>query len=56
VAADSFAADAISWAAAVGVTRGTSPAEFSPGEPATRGQIAAFLRRFSNLDAELSFS
>ncbi len=46
----SFANDAVSWAAEVGITAGTSPTEFSPNAPATRGQIAAFLRRFSDLD------
>ena len=46
----SFANDAVSWAAEVGITAGTSPTEFSPNAPATRGQIAAFLPRFSDLD------
>lgn len=49
VDAESFADEAVSWAADVGITVGTSPSEFSPSAPATRGQIAAFLRRFSDL-------
>ena len=54
VAATSFADDAVSWAAEVGITRGTSPTEFSPDATATRGQIAAFLKRFDDLDLDLS--
>ncbi|MEM9464238.1 MAG: D-alanyl-D-alanine carboxypeptidase family protein [Actinomycetota bacterium] len=50
VAPGSFAQEAIAWAAEVGITSGTSPTEFSPDAPATRGQIAAFLRRFADLD------
>lgn len=46
----SFAETAISWAAEVAITTGTSATEFSPDEPATRGQTAAFLRRFAELE------
>ncbi len=44
-----FATDAISWAAEVGITTGSSPSEFSPGGTATRGQAAAFLHRYESL-------
>ncbi len=50
VAATSFANDAVSWAAEVGITTGTSATEFSPDATATRGQIAAFLKRFADLE------
>jgi hypothetical protein len=39
----------IAWLADVGVTRGCNPpanTEFCPDEPVTRGQMAAFMRRF----------
>lgn len=49
---DSYAAAAIAWAAAVGVTTGTSATTFSPRQAATRGQVAAFLRRASPLPAD----
>ncbi len=37
--------DAINWAAARGVTQGTSAATFSPSNPCTRGQIVTFMYR-----------
>ena len=46
----SFAEQAISWALEVGITTGTTPTTFAPDDSATRGQIAAFLRRFDALD------
>jgi len=39
--------DAVAWMAANGITRGTSPHTFSPEEPVTRGQFAAFLWRLA---------
>ncbi|MEM9521399.1 MAG: M15 family metallopeptidase [Actinomycetota bacterium] len=48
VASSSFAADAIEWAAEIGVTRGTSATTFDPGRRATRAEAAAFIRRFVN--------
>ncbi len=35
----------VAWAANRGITRGTSPTTFSPDEPTTRAQVAAFLWR-----------
>ena len=45
VAADSFCADAVAWAAENGVTNGTSATTFSPGNGCTRAQIVTFLYR-----------
>ncbi|MEM8707390.1 MAG: S-layer homology domain-containing protein, partial [Actinomycetota bacterium] len=36
----------VSWLFAEGITTGTSDTEFSPEDPVTRGQIAAFLHRY----------
>jgi D-alanyl-D-alanine carboxypeptidase-like protein/S-layer family protein len=49
VVADGFAATAVGWAVDVGVTNGTSPTTFAPEAETTRGQTAAFLRRFDSL-------
>ena len=38
-------AQAVAWAVGKGVTNGTSPTTFSPGDTCTRGQIATFLYR-----------
>ena len=46
-----FAATAIDWAATA-VTNGTAPGVFSPRDHATRGQAAAFLHRFADLEPE----
>ncbi len=51
---DRYSADAIAWAANVGVTNGTSLTEFSPKATATRGQVAAFLHRYTLLWVHLS--
>jgi hypothetical protein len=40
-----FFTPAVGWAKATGVTNGTSPTTFSPDDPITRGQAAAFLFR-----------
>jgi len=49
-----YSADAVAWAAEVGVTVGTSATEFSPSNTATRGQAAAFLHRYDRLDIQLA--
>ncbi|MEM8706832.1 MAG: S-layer homology domain-containing protein, partial [Actinomycetota bacterium] len=38
--------DAVEWLADSGITTGTSPTTFSPGDPVTRAQMAAFIARF----------
>lgn len=38
---------AVAWAAACGVSGGVSGERFAPGEPVTRSQLAAMLRRFA---------
>ncbi|MGM9668685.1 MAG: S-layer homology domain-containing protein [Faecousia sp.] len=40
--------DAVLWAVENGITKGTDPTHFSPGEPCTRGQVVTFLWRFAN--------
>lgn len=47
VPADSWYAKAVAWASAKGITTGTGNGRFSPNEPCTRAQIAAFLYRSS---------
>ena len=42
--------DAVAWAFEAGVTTGTSSTTFSPGDPVTRVQFAAFLSCFDRLD------
>ncbi len=42
---DSVFADDVAWLAGTGVTSGCRPDAFCPGDPVTRGQMAAFLRR-----------
>ncbi len=42
-----YYAQAVSWAASVGVTTGTGNWSFSPSAPCTRGQMATFLYRYS---------
>ncbi len=41
-----FAATAITWAAELGITHGTSLTSFSPGSTASRGEASAFLHRY----------
>ena len=48
VNANSFYAPAVTWLAASGITTGTSPTTFSPSDPVTRGQMAAFLHRYKD--------
>jgi 5'-nucleotidase/UDP-sugar diphosphatase len=45
VPADSACAEAVAWAVANGVTKGTSATAFSPDAACTRGQIVTFLYR-----------
>ena len=40
---------AVTWAALTGVSTGTSDTTFSPNDPVTREQLAAFLYRFTTL-------
>jgi uncharacterized protein (DUF1501 family) len=40
-----YFAPAVDWLYAQGITTGTSPSEFSPDDPVTRGQMATFLWR-----------
>ena len=46
VKSDSYAAHAIAWAYANGLTSGTSATTFSPDQPCTREQMAVFLWRY----------
>jgi len=46
VVPNSYYSPAVTWLAASGVTQGTSPTEFSPDDPVTRGQMATFLHRY----------
>ena len=46
VAADAYYATAVAWAAAEGVTSGTSATTFSPDAACTRAQIVTFLYRY----------
>lgn len=41
--------DAVNWAWAAGVCNGTSETQFSPNDPVTREQLAAFLYRYAKL-------
>ena len=45
VAEESYYYNAVNWAAANGITSGTSATTFSPNTPCTRGQMATFLWR-----------
>ncbi len=46
VKADAYYYDAVIWAAAEGITVGTSATTFSPDEDCTRGQMVTFLYRY----------
>ena len=46
VKADAYYNDAVIWAAARGITKGTSDTTFSPDADCTRGQMVTFLYRF----------
>ena len=45
VAADAYYADAVRWAVAAGITKGTSDTTFRPDDDCTRAQIVTFLWR-----------
>lgn len=47
VADDAYYADAVSWAAANGITFGTSKTTFSPRQAVTREQAACFIARYA---------
>lgn len=49
VAAGSYYADAVAWAAANGVVNGVSETSFAPNAPVTREQLAAILYRYAQL-------
>lgn len=51
VADSAYYATAVRWAASVGVTSGTGAGRFSPDDPCTRGQMAAFLYRWQQSPA-----
>ena len=51
VADSAYYAPAVHWAASVGVTSGTGAGRFSPDDPCTRGQMAAFLYRWQQSPA-----
>ena len=47
----------ILWAVQQGITNGTSPTEFSPEAPCTRGQIVTFLwRAFGSPEPKMAFN
>ncbi len=47
--AGAFYSSGIAWMVAQGITTGTTPTTFSPEDPVTRSQLAAFLWRYSGL-------
>jgi hypothetical protein len=47
VPVDAYYYNAVSWLVGAGITTGTSATTFSPDEPVTRGQMAAFLWRYA---------
>lgn len=48
VAADSYCADAVAWAVANGVTKGTTATTFAPNATCTRGQAVTLIYRASS--------
>ena len=44
--------DAVAWLAATEITTGTSATTFSPGDPVTRAQMAAFIARYLQTEGE----
>ena len=51
VPGDAYYAEAVRWAVAQGVTKGTGPDTFSPADACTRGQIVTFLHRAAGAPA-----
>ena len=45
-----FYTAAVAWLVDAGITTGTSPTTYSPDDPVTRGQMAAFLERYAQVD------
>ena len=43
-------AGAVDWLAGTGITTGTTPATYSPFDPVTRAQLAAFLCRYTDIE------
>ena len=59
VPSGAYYADAVAWAVAEGITKGTRADSFSPAEICTRGQIVTFLHRAAgtpNTTGETAFS
>ena len=54
VPAGSFCEDAVAWAVANGITKGTTETTFSPGANCTRGQAVTFLHRAAGCPAPAS--
>lgn len=52
VAQDAYYADAVTWAAAHGITTGVTETAFVPDLPMTREQMAAFFYRFAAYEGE----
>ena len=49
VPADAYYADAVNWAFANGITKGTSETTFAPNDAVTRQELAALLFRYAGL-------
>lgn len=49
VDSEAYYADAVRWAASVGVTHGTSDTKFSPEDKITREQLAAMIYNYANI-------
>lgn len=56
VSSDAYYAQAVNWAVASGVTKGTSETTFAPNDLVTREQIATFLYRAANSKDSTSIS
>ena len=50
VAVNRFFTDAVTWLSCEGITTGTTPTTFRPGDPVTRAQMAVFLVRTFELE------
>ncbi|MEM8705915.1 MAG: S-layer homology domain-containing protein, partial [Actinomycetota bacterium] len=44
--------DAVAWMADTGITTGTSATTFSPGDPVSRAQMAAFIERYLQTEGD----
>ena len=54
VSGDAYYTEAVRWAVAEGITKGTSDTTFSPDKVCTRGQIVTFLARFAGVEDDAS--